>query len=98
MDAAHAMGEVHLFVDENGKINADITNKKAKGGKANEPTRDDYEEYLNEVIQPDIEDDQWIIGGHHRGKAYYNRYGAAIRKHDPIAFNVGYHDYVREKR
>jgi hypothetical protein len=47
-----------------------------------------YEKYLN-AIAPDHESDEWIIGGKRRTGSY----GAAIRKYDPIAFEVGYNEW-----
>jgi len=54
-------------------------------------TRKDYEEYLNE-IGIDYESDEWIMGGKNRNALYPN-YGTALRKYDPIAFNVGYSEF-----
>lgn len=54
----------------------------------------DYEEYLNE-LSPPFESDDWIIVGKHRYKP--NGYGTQIRKYDPIAFNVGYHEWKLNK-
>lgn len=52
-----------------------------------------YQEYLNEN-HPDFESDDWIIGGKNRNKMY-PFYGRALRTHDPVAFRVGYDDWVR---
>jgi len=52
-------------------------------------TRKDYEEYLNEIGTP--EDDKKSNGG--RIPDYAN-YGKWVRRNDPIAFNVGFYDYV----
>lgn len=46
------------------------------------PTRQDYEEYLNEI--------QSFRGEH-------KKYGTWLRRNDPIAFNVGYNEYLRER-
>lgn len=51
-------------------------------------TRKQYEQYLNEIA-PDYDSENWIIGGKRRR----GNYGAAIRKYDPIAFNVGYGEW-----
>jgi hypothetical protein len=53
-------------------------------------TRNAYEEYLNEIA-PALDSDEWIIGGKRRT----GNYGAAIRKYDPIAFEVGYQECRR---
>jgi hypothetical protein len=47
-----------------------------------------YEKYLN-AMAPDHESDEWIIGGKRRT----GNYGAAIRKYDPIAFEIGYNEW-----
>lgn len=57
-------------------------------------TRKAYEEYLN-LFVPEYESDAWIIGGKNRNRMY-PKYGSALRKHDPIAFNVGYGEWARE--
>ena len=55
-------------------------------------TKKIYEEFLNE-ISPSIEDSAWIIGGKDR-KRLYPEYGKAIRKYDPIAFEVGFKEWT----
>ena len=55
-------------------------------------TKQAYENYLNE-LSPDYCSEDWIIGGKDRKKNYYNRYGTALRKFDPIAFEVGYNEW-----
>lgn len=62
-----------------------------------EITDNEYADYLNETIQPDYESDEWIIGGENRVEEYYDRYGDALKDHDPIAFEVGRSDYEREQ-
>lgn len=56
--------------------------------------KQDYEKHLNE-FSPDWESEEWIIGGKNRRNPYFfdNRYGTAIRKFDPIAFNVGWREW-----
>ena len=56
-------------------------------------TRADYEEYLNEIGIP--ENDKWSNGG--RIRPTCTQYGTWMRINDPIAFNVGYQDYIREQ-
>ena len=55
-----------------------------------------YEEYLNEVICPDYESEEWIIGGEWRNESHWQRYGTALKLFDPIAFEVGKNEYERE--
>jgi hypothetical protein len=56
-------------------------------------TKKDYEEYLNE-LSPEQGSLEWIIGGRIRmGYMWQNKYGKAIRKHDPIGFQAGYNDF-----
>lgn len=55
-------------------------------------TKKQFEQYLNEVVECLPEED-FIIGGKYRRM----KYGTAMRKYDPIAFEVGYKDYVREE-
>jgi hypothetical protein len=56
-------------------------------------TRKEYEEYLNEVGIPEHEQTE------NEGRVpipYEYKYGTWLRKHDPIAFNVGYNEWVRK--
>lgn len=53
-----------------------------------------YERYLDE-IDPPFESDQWIIAGKRR--YLHGRYGHQLRIWDPIAFEVGYDEWQREK-
>lgn len=56
-------------------------------------TKKMYEEYLNEN-SPSQGSDEWIIGGTIRMSNMWSRtYGTALRKHDPIAFEVGYNEW-----
>ena len=56
-------------------------------------TKKNYEEYLNQN-SPSQGSDEWIIGGKIRmNEMWSNKYGTAIRKHDPIAFEVGYNEW-----
>jgi hypothetical protein len=60
-------------------------------------TKKAYEEYLNKMT-PDFESEEWIIGGKNRARAYYPRFGAAMRQHDPIGFQVGFNEWERRSR
>ncbi len=63
-----------------------------------EPTKKDYEKHLNEC-SPAQGSEEWIIGGTIRmAYMWKQQYGAAIRKHDPIAFEVGYREFVANKK
>jgi len=57
-------------------------------------TKKAYVAYLNEVALPPQGDERWIIGGtirmYHMWK---NQYGEALRKYDPIGFQVGYNEW-----
>ena len=56
-------------------------------------TKKEYEEYLNGLcIQ---EDDKKSNGGRIPDTA---KYGAWLRRNDPVAFNVGYEDERRDRR
>ena len=38
--------------------------------------------------------DEFVIAGKYRRSLHTrNKYGTALRKYDPIAFEVGYHEY-----
>ena len=52
-------------------------------------TKKEYEEFLNEVGES-LSKENFIIGG----KMRRMKYGTALRKYDPTAFNVGLNDYV----
>ena len=54
-------------------------------------TKEAYTEWLNEIGTPN--EDLKSEGGRVPDNA---KYGNWVRKHDPIAFNVGYREYVRE--
>ena len=54
-------------------------------------TRKAYEEYLNETGES-LSEDEFIIAGKQRT----GKYGGLIRKHDPIAFEVGYREWKSE--
>jgi len=61
-------------------------------------TKKEYEKFLNELSPPQGSD-EWIIGGVIRMSAMWlQEYGKAVRKHDPIAFNVGYNEWQLNKR
>lgn len=55
-------------------------------------TKQAYQEWLDEIA-PAYDSDEWIIGGERRRGSY----GAAMRRHDPIAFQVGYQEWVRNE-
>lgn len=56
-------------------------------------TKKGYETYLNK-LSPEQGSDKWIIGGKIRMAHMWARtYGTAIRKYDPINFQVGFNDY-----
>lgn len=54
-------------------------------------TRKAYEKYLNE-LSDSICEEVFIMGG----KMRHEKYGTALRKHDPIAFEVGFQEWKRE--
>lgn len=55
-------------------------------------TKAAYEEFLNGHTPED--DGDWIIGGVARMyHAAMGLYGTALRKYDPIAFEVGYNEW-----
>ena len=56
-------------------------------------TKKEYEKYLNE-IGLSLDEDHFIIGGKKRN----GKYGTMLRKHDPIAFEVGFRDWEREQK
>lgn len=58
-----------------------------------EPTKKDYEEWLNELEAP--QSDLRSNGGRIPDRS---KYGTWMRRNDPIAFNVGYRDFCLEVR
>ena len=59
-------------------------------------TKKQYEEFLNSISPPQGSE-EWIIGGTIRMLYMWKRqYGTAIRKYDPIAFQVGYNDFLKK--
>jgi hypothetical protein len=59
-------------------------------------TKKDYEEYLNDN-SPSQGSDEWIIGGVIRmALMWQNKYGTAIRRFDPIAFEVGFNEFKNQ--
>ncbi len=58
-------------------------------------TRKAFEQYLNDNIKPDYDSEEWIIGGKQR-KGLYGKYGTALRKYDPIGFQVEYNYWLRD--
>lgn len=58
-------------------------------------TKTEFEEYLNETTSPR---DSFWMGGKFRTNYYNaNKYGTALRKYDPIAFQVAYNDWKNEE-
>jgi len=56
-------------------------------------TKKQYEELLN-MNSPEQGSDKWIIGGKIRmAYMWKNQYGTAIRKYNPIGFQVGYNEF-----
>ncbi len=56
-------------------------------------TKKEYEEYLNDN-SPSQGSEEWIIGGVIRMSfMWQNKYGTALRRFDPIAFEVGYNEF-----
>ena len=54
-----------------------------------------YVEYLNEIA-PEQGSDEWIIGGKIRMyHMWRNQYGQALRQYDPMAFQVGYNEWIK---
>lgn len=61
----------------------------------NQVTKKEYENYLNNCSPPQGSE-EWIIGGTIRmAYMWQKKYGTAIRKYDPIAFQVGYNDFLK---
>lgn len=56
-------------------------------------TKKQYQQYLNEIGES-LSDEEFIIGGKFRN----TKYGNALRKYDPIAFEVGYREQVNEHK
>ena len=59
--------------------------------------RQSYVQHLNEVGES-LSEDEFIIGGKFRKRYYPNRYGEALRAHDPIAYRLGEHEWEDELR
>lgn len=60
-------------------------------------TKTEHEEYLNQTMDLAPDSDEWIIGGKFRiYHAYRGLYGRALRKYDPITFNVSFNERRRE--
>jgi len=55
-------------------------------------TRKDYENYLNEMS---VSYDMCWFGGKNYFYDGRAKYGSSMRKHDPIAFEVGFNDWSR---
>jgi len=57
-------------------------------------TKKQYENFLNSVSPPQGSE-EWIIGGVIRmAYMWKKQYGTALRKYDPIAFEVGYREFL----
>ena len=56
-------------------------------------TKQNYEEYLNQLYFPH-DNDMWIIGGKNRYWTCKGKYGTAIRRYDPIQFEVGFEEWT----
>jgi hypothetical protein len=50
-------------------------------------TKKQYQQYLNEIGES-LSDEEFIIGGKFRKRNCNTKYGNALRKYDPIAFEV----------
>jgi len=57
-------------------------------------SRDEYEEYLNELGCPDED----MAPDGRVPHSHMLAYGAWLRIHDPIAFNVGFNEWMLERR
>lgn len=57
-------------------------------------TRKEYVEYLNS-FSPDKGSELWIIGGKNRYNGRDN-WGLMLKRHDPIAFDIGYKEWLSE--
>ena len=55
-------------------------------------SKENYEKYLNS-LRPSLSSHKWFIGGIERIRCYPGKYGTAIRKYDPVAFDEGYEQY-----
>ena len=56
-------------------------------------TKKQYEEHLNQ-LSPEQGSEEWIIGGKiAMSYMWQNKYGSAIRKYDPVGFEVGYQEF-----
>ena len=56
-------------------------------------TKAQYMEYLNELGECLTDDYFWMQGKYRHGK-----YGAMLRKYDPISFEVGLNDWRRDEK
>lgn len=60
-------------------------------------TKKNFEEYLNN-LSPKQGSDEWIIGGKIRmAYMWQEKYGSALRKFDPITFEVGFNEFKRKQ-
>ena len=55
----------------------------------------EYVLYLNE-IGTCLPYEAFIIGGKLRNRSYPNNYANALKRYDPISFNIGYNEWKRE--
>lgn len=56
-------------------------------------TKEKYEVYLNDIGEG-LPEESFVIGGKYRKNR--NKYGTYLRLYDPIAFEVGYKEVIRE--
>lgn len=66
-----------------------------KKNKLPRKTKKVYEEFLNSIA---VTYEQCWIGGKNIFYDERKKYGTYLRKHDPIAFNLGYNEWVRENK
>lgn len=57
-------------------------------------TKKAFESYLDE-IGLSLSSEKWIIGGKDRSRSQH--YGRMLRKYDPVAFEVGYKEWLNER-
>jgi hypothetical protein len=59
-------------------------------------TKKAFEQYLND-LQLEADHGRYIIGGKLRNEAFSREYGTALRKYDPIAFQVAFNEWKLNK-
>ena len=65
------------------------------GTKKRSKTIKEYVLYLNE-IGTCLPYEAFIIGGKLRNRSYPNNYGNALKRYDPLCFNISYNEWKRE--